>query len=100
MQIIVEPVARMTIEEFAHKFGLTIRVDERSNRTNGQWYAHFLNAEIKDGPILIGDYGYGVTPKSAIADYAERISGKLLVINAYGPNRREVRVPMLVKNSE
>jgi hypothetical protein len=52
--------------------------------------------EIKDGCILATNYGRGDTRKKALDDYAANISGKRLVVNAMGPDRKEYDVPNLV----
>ena len=86
----------MTIEEFAEKHNLTMRVTRRPDRagTDGEYYAHFDHADVK-GNFLVGSIGNGATEGCAIADYARKISRQLLVLNAYGTNRREIRVPFL-----
>ena len=89
----------MTIEELADQHNLTMIVTERElyrECSVHRWYAYFEDAETKDGPMLIDTYGDGGTPEEAIADYARRISGKLLVINAHQKSRREIQVPRLV----
>lgn len=51
------------------------------------WYT------IKEGCMLRGAYGEGDTPEKAIADYADKIAGELLVQDAYRDTRREIRCP-------
>lgn len=96
MKTVIKRASRMTIEEFAEKHGLTMVLTERRKQyirvPHERWLAHFDNCETKDGCILSGTYGQGATTKEAIADYADKITGKLLVIDAYGDNRREIWV--------
>lgn len=98
MQIKEYRIDRDTIEGFADKNGLIMEVHERTHVDSPErFYAHFENAEVKDGIILIGNFGNGHTPKEAIENYAKEISGKLLVIRAMSKkNRREIYVPVLV----
>lgn len=42
-------------------------------RKPGDWYVS-QQVEIKDGPILRGDYGNGATPQEAIEDHWERLT--------------------------
>lgn len=89
-----------TIEEFAELHDLTMEVRERpvALQKHGRFTASFEKSEIKDGGLLIGLYGNGNTPEEAIAGYGKQISGKLLVINAYGDpvKRKEILVPEFV----
>jgi hypothetical protein len=95
-------VERSSIENFADKHLLVMEVHERSpHHMGGRWsedsryFAHFEHAEIQDGSCLVGTYGNGATPESAIAAYAQEISGKLLVVNAGTRSRIDIRVPIL-----
>ncbi|MGD9697532.1 hypothetical protein [Acinetobacter sp.] len=83
---------RMTIEQFAELHDLTMEVHERYP---GNWYAHFENSDIKEGAILKRAYGNGVNKENAIKNYADEISGTLLVLNAMSDDRKEIRVPLL-----
>lgn len=87
---------RDTLENFAAKHGLIMEVHERDlGHSAGQFYAHFQNAEVKDGACLVGTHGNGCTEDGAITQYAREISGKRLVIDAYKDSRREIEVPIL-----
>lgn len=82
----------LSITAFADRYGLVMRVRERERERPGtatRFYASFISVEVKDGPILRGEYGNGATPEEAIQNYADAIRGKLLVQNAYGEGRRE-----------
>ena len=88
---------RMTIEEFGEKHNLTMEIHERSSEDSPtRFYAHFTHSDLSDGHFLVGTYGNGHTPQEAVRNYAKEISGKLLVIDAWGKeNRREIVVPVL-----
>ena len=60
----------------------------------GRWTAHFEHAEVKEGAILSSEYGNADSPAAALADYARKIEGKLLVFNAFNKDDcREISVP-------
>lgn len=97
---------RSTIEAFADAHDLTMIVYERKPSDLGfcwteriRFFAHFKNANVKDGSTIVGVFGNGATPEEAIENYAPEISGKLLVINAGSPERKEVQVPLLTKHA-
>jgi hypothetical protein len=83
------------IKQFADEHHLTMEVRERSValRHNGRYFASFEKTDVKDGSVLISSYGNGNTPEEAIKNYASQIENKLLVVNAHGPNRKEIWVP-------
>ena len=105
MKIELHELETMSIEEFADRHGLVMEVHERSPKhcTVGGWkpevryYAHFKDVEIREPGVLVGAFGDGATPELAIANYAKRISGQVIVINAFGKNRQDVCVPLLCK---
>lgn len=88
---------RMTIEEFAEKHDLIMEVYERDKGIATPFYARFKGAEIKDDGMLRSAHGNGYTEEEAINDYASEISEKVLVFGAYITNRKEIRVPILIK---
>lgn len=58
----------------------------------------FRSSEVRDGThMLLSSYGAGGTESESACDYARRISGALLVVNAMLDTRREIRVPLLVE---
>lgn len=90
------PVKRQTLAEFANEYGLTLRVYERPPGTSlPRFYASFPNVERKDNSILRSEFGDGTTEEEAIAAYATRLSGQLLVIDAYRPSRKDIVAPIL-----
>lgn len=100
MKTVMIKVPHMTIQAFAEKHDLVMEIHERENPSSDlmRYYAHFRRAETKDGRMLCGEHGNGHSPAFAVAQYAQAISGKLLVIDAMGKNRREIRVPRLTSD--
>lgn len=99
MEIERHPVPEMTIEEFAESNGLVMEVRERDDPKYPKYYACFKDSWVKDGIILEGKFGNGRTEKEAIQEYTNEISLKLLVVGAFrGNNRREIKVPRLIKH--
>lgn len=91
----VEPPA-VSLSEFADQHGLVMRVTERPPENaapSARWYARFDGVEVKEGRVLVGTFGNGYDPESAIADYAGNIAGELLVTDPNGSRRREIRAP-------
>jgi hypothetical protein len=93
--ITLKTVPTVRIDEFAEKHGFQIEIIERSKRAieygNYRYYAHFKGIETKDGPILCSETGNGSTPLEALKDYCRHVEGKLLVKDAAGKQRQEVR---------
>lgn len=91
-------IPKSTIEEFAEQHDLIMEVRERETGANNpdRYYARFENAEAREGEsCLIGLFGNGVTPQSAIYDYSRQISMRTLIIKAMSRDRREIKVPRL-----
>ena len=87
-----------TLESLSEKYGLSLVVNERDNRTyldSDKYYARFENVEVKEGICLHSVYGDGKTPVNAILDYAEKIQNKLLVKDAFQISRHEFEVDVL-----
>lgn len=100
MEIKIFEIERKTIEGFADSYNLVMEVRERHLRPSSpaglkRYYARFEKSEIKEGCILSSTCGNGDTYEEAINNYAKEISGNLLVINATGTLRREIKVPIL-----
>jgi hypothetical protein len=101
MKIDIERVPEMTIEEFADKHGLTMKVRERTFSLNGMlFFAGFDRVEVKDGPVLVSTFGDGATPEEAILDYTRKISLKLLAIDAFLPGRQNIQAPRFIEKPE
>jgi len=87
----------MTLEEFADIIGVDLTITRYANQEN-RYTASFQDAEVKESRysgILGSEYGNDKTPALAMSDYADKISNKWLVLNAYSDNRKEFGVPSL-----
>ena len=60
---------------------------------NGRWQAKVNESWVKEKGALIGKYGTGTSPESAIKDYLPMIKGQLLVISQDSSSRRDIQVP-------
>ena len=92
-------ITKSSIENFADKNGLIMEVHERPYKVGDpeRYYAHFKNSEVREGiDCLLGLMGSGSTPDEAIAEYAKRLSLRLLIIDSFLPSRREIKVPRLL----
>lgn len=77
---------------FADAHKLVMRVEWCGER----FVARFENSETKDSAqssCLHSTHGNGDTVDCAIADYARKIKGRLIVVNAYGKSRKEIMAP-------
>lgn len=102
MKIKMNCLPRATLGAFAEVYELTMVIEERVPKDMGvrwtedsRYYAKFEGRDIKDGAVLCSAFGDGRTPGEAMANYAKEISGALLVLNAFGPNRREIQAPII-----
>jgi hypothetical protein len=89
----------ISIQDFASLHALEITTHERTDlgvNSPARFYAHFKGVEVKDGKILRSEYGDGRTEAEAVRAYAAVISGKLLVVDAYGPTRKLIQAPVLI----
>lgn len=97
MKTITRAIPESSLEAFAVAHDLTMEVVERGAdmRTfvGSRYYANFVNVEVKEGNMLSSAFGNGNTPALAIAEYTRRISEKLLIVDAYKPQRREIQAP-------
>jgi hypothetical protein len=104
VKIVVENAIRMTLKEFAELHDLVMEVGERPRWSwkddSSRWHAAFKRAEVKGDGVLIGEWGEGPTLEKAIADYASKLPGKTLVIDACTDRRREILVPDLIPESD
>lgn len=85
----------MTIYELSDMVNEHLILTRYSNQGT-RWSAQINHAETKEfkgSAILCGEYGDGNSPETAIADYVQRIRGKVLVIDSMGKDRREFVVP-------
>lgn len=82
----------MDIQEYADVINANLKITRYHNQ-RGRWSAKFEFCEVKDGVMLVGEYGNGKNPTQAIDDYLKRILGKTIVFNAMADSRREFNVP-------
>ncbi len=94
---VMETVPAMTLREFAAREGLTVIVTERTRNVGdpSRYFARFRNGEIAENGCLVGTFGNGATPEAAPQEYAESISMRRLVVDAFKDTRREITVPRL-----
>lgn len=78
--------------DFAASKGLDVLVTERDRSAHSRYYARFPNVEIVERGCLSSVVGDGKTPEEAIANYAQRLLGERIVVDAYRPEPR-VRRP-------
>ncbi len=97
MKICRTVIKRTTIEAFAEEHDLVMEVNEREDGfdKNRKFFACFLSSDTIEGGFLVGAFGDGKTEKEAIEQYARRISGKHLVLDAHNSHRKEIIVPIL-----
>ncbi len=86
----------MNISEFADMIDQDIIIHRYSSQ-NGRWSASFDHGEIKEGIMLRGEYGDGLSPNEALSTYARKIRGKKIVFDAYKERRKEFTVPTDLK---
>lgn len=89
------PLRREDFEEWRRREGLEVEVRERDPKKSLKGAPRFyaiLDAEIRDGMMLVSAMGEGGTPEEAILDLARRVEGQPLVLRA-GGRRREIKVP-------
>lgn len=82
--------------DFAARHGLEVDVDvDKPKALKGllHYSAELKDVEVKDDGMLASFSGHGATPAKAIADYAKRLRGQLIVFKAYTSERREIRCP-------
>lgn len=91
MEIRRDTIERMTLSDFADRYGLVLHVSEQPKRFRDfAFSARFRRVEVRDGFLLRSQSGRGETESEAIADYARQISGHPLVIDAGRASRRNV----------
>ena len=83
----------MSVGAFAEQHGLAMKVHKR---TDGSFSAEFEGAEVRRGTcMLLSMSGEGFTEELAISDYAQQLSGQLMIVDALRDTRREIWVPQL-----
>jgi len=77
----------MNIEYFGHQNRLELEYkirEHESKFSHSKYYCYFKKVEIKDGAILLDEYGNGMTQEEALNNYTKIISGKTLVYDVFG----------------
>ena len=86
----------MKLTEYADIINCGLEITYHENQ-NTRWSATFKDSETLErfgGHILSSTYGNGNSPDTALIDYIHKITGKVLVINAFRKDkRREFKVP-------
>ena len=84
----------MTLLEVAIITGTSFNERPTSIRASEtKWLFSLHGVEVKDRALLINSYGRGKTLASAKKDYAKQLQSKMIVVNAYGPDRQEYLLP-------
>jgi hypothetical protein len=99
----VSYIEECDFHDWLHRECLKVVVEERSIDLRGRdghghlprFWAEIPNAEIKGNGVLLSVTGNGETVDGAVRDLAAKTSERLLVLNAYQPQRRELRTPRL-----
>ncbi|MCK9544445.1 MAG: hypothetical protein M0R03_20695 [Novosphingobium sp.] len=86
----------MTLTEL----GIIIEKELKYDRiTAGKWSANFHRVEVRqDNGLLVSVFGQGENEEKARRDYAKRLAGQRIVIDAYLPSVREFPLPITLKN--
>jgi hypothetical protein len=87
----ISPLARITIDEFAERYDLTMVIIQRDNESP-EFKALF------EGVLVDGHHcpGFGRTEEKAISDYAKTISRKTITITGEKHKHNHVQVPVLL----
>ena len=95
MKIIDKTEKLVSFEHFAEQHDLTLEMHERHGKYTlaGRYYCYFVNGEVSEPGVLVGTVGNGQTKEAAIQDYAHKLKGQLLVIDAYKSSRRSIQCP-------
>lgn len=81
----------MTFTEFLNAHGLVVQIVE-SESGKGH-HAKIERTEVKDGALLRGALGRGLTRAEALQDLARDVVGETLVVDAMQPTARTIEVP-------
>jgi len=82
----------MNIFEYADVIDKQLIVTYYPNQKH-RFSCQFEHCEVKEGPMLKGEYGNGTNVNLAINDYINSIRNKKLVFSAYQDSRQEFAVP-------
>jgi hypothetical protein len=80
------PVKPTTLQELAAITGKALTLTEHSD---DRWTCCLRGVEVRQGIAgLLSEYGTGLTPESAAIDYAAKLTGQRIVVNAMNPDTR------------
>ncbi len=97
MQIERDLIEKMSLQEFADRHNLVMRISERRPPLENleRFIASFKNVEVVGDGVLSSLYGDGPTEEIAMQNYAKQLSHTLIAVDAYSPKRREIQCPEL-----
>ena len=88
------------ILNYEKQIGYELVVTERPAHLNlSRFYVSFEHCEILDGGFLNSTSGQGGTINEALVDYCSLISNKIVVFDAYKPERKTVQLPTLIHSN-
>ena len=67
------------------------------NQFGDVFHCRFEKVEVKKGGILCSAWGAGKSKKQAQNDYASKLAGQTIILNAMTDNRREFNIPDTLK---
>jgi hypothetical protein len=95
MEIKDDTFPAATFEGFCEANRLVLTVGERAGVVGrGRYFATCEGADVReqDG-MLLAEFGDGSTREEAVMDYARRLKGKRIVVDAMLRSRRELQCP-------
>jgi hypothetical protein len=90
-----ETFPRKTFGEFCDSEHLVVTVRERAEELGeSRYFATCDGVEtVEPDGMLCGEFGNGSTREAAVLDYARRLAGRRIVVDARLPSRRELQCP-------
>jgi hypothetical protein len=88
-----------TFEKFCDSNGLTVVVRERTGEFgHRRYFAMCNNVYVRESDgMLCGAMGNGASKNDAVRDYENTLAGRVIVVDAWGPSRRELQCPNVWK---
>ena len=94
MRIVDKSYPVVSFEAFADEHELTIVINERpSSYKLPRYFAAFEHVEVMERGCLASICGDGDTKVEAIRNYAARLAGERIAVDAYTDKRREIQCP-------
>ena len=95
--MILKLIPEKEILELEKELGIELVMNERNHRLGlKKFYVSFPRLESMEGSCLISYSGNGETMDEALKDYAEQLSCRRIVIDAYKSERKEIELPKIV----